>query len=191
MFLPHDNAPAHRSVLVKGFLAKNNVATLEHFPFSPRLARADFYLFPQMKSALKGRRFCDVGDIIKNSTAELKSFHKLASRNVSTPLESQAELYSCIKADLHIPCHAHAMPMPCPCRAHGTRSGEGSASRPGRSLPQGKIQYPLYRRLGGPQGRSEQVRKISPPTGIRSPNRPVRSQSLYRLSYPKSGSSLY
>ena len=43
--------------------------------------------------------------------------------------------------------------------------------------------YPLYRRLGGPQGRSGQVQKISPPTGIRSPDRPGRSQSLYRLSY--------
>jgi hypothetical protein len=39
--------------------------------------------------------------------------------------------------------------------------GEGSASRPGRSLPPGKTRYPLYRRLGGPQGRSGQVRKIS------------------------------
>jgi len=29
---------------------------------------------------------------------------------------------------------------------------EGSASRPGRSLPPGKTRYPLYRRLGGPQG---------------------------------------
>ena len=39
--------------------------------------------------------------------------------------------------------------------------GEGSASRPGRSLPPGKTRYPLYRRLGGPQGRSGQVRKKS------------------------------
>ena len=44
--------------------------------------------------------------------------------------------------------------------------GEGSASRPGRSLPPGKTRYPLYRRLGGPQGRSGQVRKISPPSGL-------------------------
>jgi hypothetical protein len=36
--------------------------------------------------------------------------------------------------------------------------------------------YPLYRRLGGPQGRSVRVRKISPPTGIRSPDRPARSE---------------
>ena len=44
--------------------------------------------------------------------------------------------------------------------------GEGSASRPGSSLPPGKTRYPLYRRLGSPQGRSGQVRKISPPPGF-------------------------
>ena len=45
----------------------------------------------------------------------------------------------------------------------------------------GKFRYPLYRRLGGPKGRSGRVRKISPPTGIRSPDCPARSESLYRL----------
>jgi len=44
--------------------------------------------------------------------------------------------------------------------------GEGSASRPGRYLLLGKTRYPLYRRLGGPRGRSGQVRKISPPPGF-------------------------
>ena len=49
---------------------------------------------------------------------------------------------------------------------HGTRRGEGSVSRPGRSLPPGKTLYPLYRRLGRPQGQPGQVRKISPPPGF-------------------------
>ena len=44
--------------------------------------------------------------------------------------------------------------------------GEGLASRPGCSLPPGMIRYTLYRRLGGPQGRYGQVRKISPPPGF-------------------------
>jgi len=44
--------------------------------------------------------------------------------------------------------------------------GEGSASRPGRTLLPAKTRYPLYRRRGGPQGRSGQVRKISPPPGF-------------------------
>ena len=45
---------------------------------------------------------------------------------------------------------------------HGTRRGEGSASRPGRALAPRKFRYPLYGRLGGTQGRPGQVRKISP-----------------------------
>ena len=51
------------------------------------------------------------------------------------------------------------------------------------ALPPGKTRYPSYRRLGEPQGRSGRLRKISPPTGIRSPDRPASSESLYRLSY--------
>jgi len=49
-FLLHDHAPAHRSVLVKDFLAKNNL-------YYPNLVPADFYLFRRLKSALNGRRF--------------------------------------------------------------------------------------------------------------------------------------
>jgi hypothetical protein len=49
---------------------------------------------------------------------------------------------------------------------HDNRRGEGSDSRPGRSLPPGKTRYPLYKRLGGPQDRYGQVRKISPPPGF-------------------------
>jgi hypothetical protein len=36
----------------------------------------------------------------------------------------------------------------------------------GRTLPPGKTRYPLNRRRGGPQGRSGQVWKISPPPGF-------------------------
>jgi transposase len=69
--LLHDNAPAHRSLLVWDFLAKNNVTTLEHPPSCPELAAADFYLFPQLKSALKGQHYRDATDI-KNAPEELK-----------------------------------------------------------------------------------------------------------------------
>ena len=58
----------------------------------------------------------------------------------------------------------------------------GSASRPDSSLLLGKTRYPLYRRLCGSQARSGRAEYLVP-TGIRSPNRPARSQSLYRLSY--------
>jgi hypothetical protein len=60
-----------------------------------------------------------------------------------------------------------------------------ATTRPLYSPPPGKeTMYPLYRGLGWPQGRYGRVRKISPPTGIRSPGRPARSEALYWLSYP-------
>jgi len=49
----------------------------------------------------------------------------------------------------------------------GTRRGEWPAARPGRTLPPGKTRYPLYRRLGGPQDRSERAENLVP-TGTRS-----------------------
>jgi len=62
--------------------------------------------------------------------------------------------------------------------------GVGGKRHAPADLPAGKTRYPLYRRLSGPQGRSGRVRKISPPTGIRSPDRPARSQSLYQGAIP-------
>jgi hypothetical protein len=49
-FLLHDNAPAHRSVLVKDFLTKNDVATLEYPPYPPDLSPTDFHLVAVQRS---------------------------------------------------------------------------------------------------------------------------------------------
>jgi hypothetical protein len=43
----------------------------------------------------------------------------------------------------------------------------GQRHAPAALLP-GKARYPLYGRLGEPQGRPERVRKISPPPGLDS-----------------------
>jgi len=50
-----DNAPAHMAVTTKEFPAKQEVPLLAHPSYSPDLAPCDFFLFPQMKKALKGR----------------------------------------------------------------------------------------------------------------------------------------
>ena len=44
--------------------------------------------------------------------------------------------------------------------------GVGGQRHAPAALPPGKTRYPLYRRLGGPQGRSGRVRKTSPPPGF-------------------------
>jgi hypothetical protein len=64
--------------------------------------------------------------------------------------------------------------------------GEGTASRPGRSIPPEKTRYPLYRRLDGPQGQSWQVRKISPPSGLDPRNfQPVVNCYTHYATMPK------
>jgi hypothetical protein len=44
--------------------------------------------------------------------------------------------------------------------------GVGGQRHAQATLPPGKTRYPLYRRLGGPQGQSGRVQKISPPPGF-------------------------
>lgn len=68
--LHQDNAPAHSALSVKQFLAQKNITLLEHPPYSPDLAPCDFYLFPKVKSVLKGTRFESVAEV-KRKTAEL------------------------------------------------------------------------------------------------------------------------
>ena len=53
-----------------------------------------------------------------------------------------------------------------PFHDHGTRRGWGISVTPGRFLPPRKTRCSLYRRLGGHQVRSGQMRKISPPPGF-------------------------
>jgi transposase len=74
--LHHDNAAAHTSFLVRNFLAKNEMAIVPHPSYSPDLAPADFFLFPKLKSTLKGRRFETSDEIQKNSTKKLLAIPK-------------------------------------------------------------------------------------------------------------------
>ena len=67
----------------------------------------------------------------------------------------------------------------------GVRWGVGGQRHAAAALPQGKIGYILYRRLGGPPRPDwTAAENLSSPTGIRSTDRPARSESLYQLSYP-------
>ena len=53
-----------------------------------------------------------------------------------------------------------------------------------RLPPKKETRYPLYRRLSWSSGPVWTGAENLAPTGIRSPDRPARSESLYRLSYP-------
>jgi hypothetical protein len=74
------------------FRSKNNVITLDHSPYHPDLAPADFYLFPPLKSALKGRHYCDASGIIKIATDE--AFTRRLPGMFPAPLHSLSKVYS-------------------------------------------------------------------------------------------------
>ncbi|GFX20468.1 hypothetical protein TNCV_3488251 [Trichonephila clavipes] len=54
-YLLHDNAPAHRSHVIKDFLNETRTGMLPHPPYSSGLTPCDFYMFPSMKKHLHGR----------------------------------------------------------------------------------------------------------------------------------------
>jgi len=45
------------ALLIREFLTKHEATIVPQPPYSPDLASADFFLFPKLKSSLKGRRF--------------------------------------------------------------------------------------------------------------------------------------
>lgn len=65
-FLYHDNAPSIQRCRFVSFWLKKNTCS-SHPPYSPDLAPFDFFLFPRLKSALKGQRFQDVEEIKTNT----------------------------------------------------------------------------------------------------------------------------
>jgi len=60
--LCHDNAPAHAFLFICSYLAKQQKSIVPHPPYSPNLASADFFLFPELKTTLKGHCFQTTGD---------------------------------------------------------------------------------------------------------------------------------
>jgi hypothetical protein len=67
---------------------------------------------------------------------------------------------------------------------HGTRRGRGVSVTPRPLFTPGKDPVPIVQEAGWAPGPVWTGAENLPPTGIRSPDRPTRSQSLYRLSYP-------
>jgi len=72
-FLRHDKAPSHTSFAVWEFLAQHNITTLSHPPYSPDLAPCDFFLFPKLKTHLKGHHFETVENVQAAATRALNN----------------------------------------------------------------------------------------------------------------------
>ena len=69
--LHHDNAPAPASHLMQSFLVKHQITQVTQPPYSSDLVPCDFWLFPKLKSRLKGKRFQTIDEIQENKMGRL------------------------------------------------------------------------------------------------------------------------
>ena len=56
-----NSMPAHASCLMQSFLAKYQITQMTQSPYSPDVAPFDLWIFPKLKSPLKGERFQTIG----------------------------------------------------------------------------------------------------------------------------------
>ena len=86
----------HDALSVKQFLANRNITVLEHPPYSPDLTPS-FYLFPKIKSVLKGTHFVSVENV-KVVTAEMHN--SLTERDLRNSFEHwQHHMQLCVNSE--------------------------------------------------------------------------------------------
>jgi hypothetical protein len=66
--LHRDNAPAHTSLLIRGFLAKHETTAL-----LSRFGPCGLFLFPNLKYTLKDPRFQTIEELEENSVRDLRA----------------------------------------------------------------------------------------------------------------------
>ena len=60
-FVPHQlNAPPHKTKKVNEFLMKKQICAMDSPTYSPDLSLCDYFLFPKLKTAMKGAFYDDV-----------------------------------------------------------------------------------------------------------------------------------
>lgn len=74
--LHKDNAPGHNALSMKCHLAARGTPVFEHALYSPDLTPCNFFLFPEIKSALERTRF-ELMEEVKLKSALLRKFPAL------------------------------------------------------------------------------------------------------------------
>ena len=76
-FVPHQlNAPPHKTKKVNEFLMKKQICVMDYPPYSSNLSPCDYFLFPKLKTAMKGAFHDDVPTIQSAVTQVLKNIPK-------------------------------------------------------------------------------------------------------------------
>jgi histone-lysine N-methyltransferase SETMAR len=91
-----DNAAPHKTAITHQKLADLKFQILKHPAYSPDLAPSDYYLFPNLKKHLKGRKFSSIAEVILAATgwftAQLKEFSLDGLKKLEQPSHKCMEL---------------------------------------------------------------------------------------------------
>ena len=79
----HYNTPTHATCLKQRFFVKHQITQVTQPHYSPDLVLCNFWIFPKLKSLLKGKRFQTIDEIQENTTGQL----------MATPIKDFAECF--------------------------------------------------------------------------------------------------
>ena len=80
IILHHVKTPAHTSMLMHDVLAKSKTVIMPHLPYLPDLFPSDLFLFPKLKTTMKGKRFATIEEIKEKCWRFQKARFKSVSR---------------------------------------------------------------------------------------------------------------
>jgi hypothetical protein len=84
------------ALLIREFLMKHEATVVLQLPYSPDLAPVDFFLFPKLKSSLKGHRFQGVKETEENLLRDLRAIPQNTFQDVLQNWKKHWE--QCIKS---------------------------------------------------------------------------------------------
>lgn len=95
----HDNAPAHRAAVAKAKLFQLGYELIDHPPYSPDLAPCDFFLFPNLKKWLGGRRFATNDEVMTETSHYFEDLEQNYFSEGMKKLESRLDKCIALKGD--------------------------------------------------------------------------------------------
>ena len=90
--LHHDNVPAHAEFFGKASSHPGDSAP----PYSPDLVSCNFWLFPKLKSPLKGKRFQTIGEIQEDMMRQLMGIRRTVWGSKVPTLKGTESSLSCV-----------------------------------------------------------------------------------------------
>ena len=97
-----DNMASHAPNLTWSFLAKHQIMQVIQPHYSPDLVPCDFWLFPKLKSLLKGKRFQTVNEIQENTMGQLMATGRTVWGPKVPPLKGTEASLSYVQCFLYL-----------------------------------------------------------------------------------------